>query len=49
MCRGVLDLGLGLVIDLGGLELPEKLIDGEGVVVCGLNDSEHLHIPNLPI
>ena len=46
---GFFYLGLGLVIDLGGLELAEKFIHGEGVLVSELNDSEHLHIPNLSI
>ena len=32
-----------------GLELAEKLIHDEGVVVNGLNDSRHHHIANLPI
>jgi len=40
---------MGLVIDLDGLELAEKLIHGEGVIVSGLNDRGHLHIPNLLI
>jgi hypothetical protein len=35
---------LGLVVNLDGLELTEKLIHGEGVIVHGLNDSGHLHI-----
>jgi hypothetical protein len=45
----IFDFCLGLVINLSGLELAEKLIHGKGVIVSGLNDSEHLHIPNLPI
>ena len=48
-CRGILNFGLGLVIDLDGLELAEKLIHGKGVVVSGLDDSGHLNISNLPI
>ena len=46
---GFFYLGLALVIDLGGLELAKKLIHSEGVVVHGLNDSGHLHIPYLLI
>jgi hypothetical protein len=30
--RGILELGLGLVVDLSGLELAEKLIHGEDLI-----------------
>jgi hypothetical protein len=46
-CRGILELGLGLVVNLGGLELAEKLIHGEGLIPRRLNDGNHLHIPYL--
>ena len=38
-----------MVVDLCGLELAEKLVDGEGVVVGRLDDRRHLHIPYLSI
>jgi len=48
-CRGNLELGLGLVVDLGGLELAKKLVHGDGVIVRRLDDGGHLHISYLPI
>ena len=32
-CREILELGLGLVVDLSGLELVEKRVHGDGVIV----------------
>jgi hypothetical protein len=45
----ILELGLGLVVDLSGLELAKKLIHGEGLIPQRLNDGSHLHIPYLLI
>jgi hypothetical protein len=35
---GVLNLGLGLVVNLCGIELAEKIIHGESLIVGQLDD-----------
>ena len=42
--RGTIELGSCLVIHLCGLELAEKLIHGQSLIACRLNDLVHLEI-----
>src|SRR6185436_17972751 len=44
--RGTIEFGSCLVIHLRGLELAKKLIHGQSLIACRLNDCVHLEIPH---
>src|SRR6185312_6911367 len=44
--RGTTELSSCLVIHLRGLELAEKLIHGQSLIACRLDDRVHLEIPH---
>ena len=47
--RGTIELGSCLVINLRGLELAEKLIHGQSLIACRLDNRVHLEIPHRAI
>src|SRR6185312_445502 len=44
--RGTIEFGSCLVIHLRGLELAEKVVHGQSLIACRLNDRVHLGIPH---
>jgi hypothetical protein len=46
-CTRLLNLGLGLVVNLCGLELAKKLIHGDSLIIGRLNDCRDLDLQTL--